>query len=314
MSIYFLWPKPKFKIQNLFKYLNIKCEEIEDEISNYYKNKGYPVLVSSGRVAIKICLIYLNQNKKNKVKVFNYASKCVTNAVEKVSNVSYENLNYDQVEIIYHHMACIQRHNLPKIFIEDSVDSLVDKNANLFPLNGLFEIWSLEKIYGLIGGGIIWCKDKETQQILKETINKHQKKSNLIWLIRFLSLFSSKIRKIWDKYEVNCFLIPKIFLNQFEPSFLKNNKSAEIIKKIELLKSFLPEWYSVDYKRLPSHIPLILNDSKVKQLKNLGFSTENRHFEIIENHEIKKIKFYPIPIHYQVPIQIIKKTVEIISK
>ena len=40
------------------------------------------------------------------------------NAVEKVSNVSYENLNYDQVEIIYHHMACIQRHNYQKYLLK----------------------------------------------------------------------------------------------------------------------------------------------------------------------------------------------------
>ena len=315
LADYFLWPKPKIKFNKIFNFYRIKISEIEREISRYYNNLAFPVLVSSGRVGIKICLIYLKQNNKNNVKIFNYASQCVVKSVLKIAKPVFISNNTKEIQVIFHHMSCVQNQKTNEIFIEDTIDTLAFPNAKLFPLNGLFEIWSLEKIYGLIGGGIIWCKDKKTSESIKKIVNENKRNFDYIWILRILSIFSKSIRKIWDKKEIENFSIPWWAINQFEPSFLHDkNELINRQKKYKLLASFLPNWYLVDNKRLPSSVPIIIDDYKAKLIKSLGFKTDFRHFEIFSKSGSTFIKFFPIPIHYQVPINKLEEVIRILKK
>ena len=139
----FIWPKSN--ILNLIKSLPIKKnnEEIENQFRDYY-NGGFPVLCSSGRVAIMLILKSFLPIKNKKIGIFPFASTCVREAILKIADFS---LIKQDINISYNQWGYQNAQKGSSYLIEDSADTLVEINTNIFAnTKSNFIIWSLPNI------------------------------------------------------------------------------------------------------------------------------------------------------------------------
>ena len=91
-------------------------------------------------------------------------------------------------------MSMIQEQKKSKYLIEDSVDTLLHFGEKLHSLNSQIEIWSIEKIYGSLGGGIIWCKNENIRNEIKKILKNNYKQKNYIWFIKIISSYLNIIK------------------------------------------------------------------------------------------------------------------------
>ena len=293
----FLWPIPNFSLKLFFKYFFISVDHVEKYLESKYKN-SYPVIVSSGRIAIKIAIFQINQGKSKKLKLFPYVSKCVKDVIVNDININDKNLNKEDIQIIYHHMGMIQDQPKSKYLIEDSVDIIVNYGENLHCLNGQIEIWSLEKMYGSIGGGVIWCKNIKIKNDIKKIIRNNFRKKNYIWVFKILSNYFKFLKNFSINMEKDNSSVPKWMAGNIYGKIIKHNHIYQHRKfKFNLVKDLLPEWYNLEENRLPPTVPLEPSKNILEIAKKYNIITENRHFELIQNNKSKFVKFFPMPIH-----------------
>tara|TARA_B100001250_G_C19790018_1_gene786039 strand:- start:950 stop:1915 length:966 start_codon:yes stop_codon:yes gene_type:complete len=313
---YFIWPKKNFFWRHLFKNPNIPTSKIENSLREIYKNQGYPILVSSGRVALSICIDYLKFTKKNKIQLFPYASNCVRSAINKHTKYIIGNSEeHCDAKIIYHQLGYVQNFSKHKITIEDGVDSFLTKGGKLFPLDGIFEIWSLRKIFGCIGGGIIWCKNPEIAKEINSTIKSKKLLNNLVWILKILSSYIQKLEIVTEKLELLCTRVPR-WSNSQIMFYVKNIDHLEKQReqRLSMFEDVLPSWLKYNSKRLPCCVPLYVSEKKSKLLFKAGLISGYRHIEKFNiNVENSLEKIYPIPVHHQIPINFLEKIKDIIK-
>ena len=293
---HFLWPKVKVNFWSFFG--TCSQNKLELLFQKMFPS-GYPVLCSSGRVALYISVNESKLCRDHKLKLFPFASHCVINTISRLTNpVSYQ-VNASR-EICYHQWG-ISSSNKNNPIIEDSVDSLYEKNTKLFSLGSNFEIWSLPKILGTSSGGILWCKHESDAIRIRNKI-KRRKKIFTSWIIRLLSLISIKFYEFWEASEYG---YKGLTLLQRNEIYYKVKIWDKLVvdrkEKIKLLinKSIINEQNISG--RLPTCLP-ILTDLKEEKIDRLGFSCGLRHYYDGE----KLIKVFPLPIHQDVTIEDLK--------
>ena len=296
---HFLWPKVKFNLYNIFGVY--QYEHIEKKFNQMFPS-GYPVLCSSGRVALYIAINEYNLARENRINLFPYASHCVINSIARLTSpVPYtEN---DKTDIIYHQWGITHEVNHVPL-IEDSVDSLYELNTPLFCQGANFEIWSLPKILGTSSGGILWCKKESDAERIRKRMN-HTKGITFSWLLRIMSYKYSLFYNLWEGTEKGYKGVSRIQRNEI---YFKINSWCQLVKnrkeKLRLFKK-----YSIlkdkEFKgRLPSCLPIKSKLNK-EQLSVLGLATDKRHF--LHNNNL--IKVLPLPIHQDVDISFLKKII-----
>jgi putative PLP-dependent aminotransferase (TIGR04422 family) len=168
---------------------------------------GYPVLVSSGRSGISILSKLFAVNEFS---LFPFANSCVIQAISHSSSLSLRtNLtNSSDVaghNIIYHQWGYTDVSAPSEPFIEDRVDTFYKIDSSVRHLNGRFEIWSLSKILGIRTGAVIWCKNKDDQDVILNYISK-QNKLIPYWkyLLKTLAdFYPTKFYIKWEKSELS---------------------------------------------------------------------------------------------------------------
>ena len=305
-TIYHLWPKGKLNLYNIISTTSYTSNYLEKNIKKRFNNRGYPILISSGRVGITLILINLKIKKNEKVKIFPYASQCVKDAVLKVGIPSFSKSKLkSSINIIYHQYGYINFNSYKGLIIEDSVDSLVKKNGKLFLAGGNYEIWSLNKILGSFGGAILWCKNKRDYEKIIKIRDNRNSYTNLSWFIKLISTKFNFLAPLWYKIEILGGPVPKWALKQL---FLDLKNWDEItkqrLKRFEIFKDLIPKWAKVEKTRIPCVIPSKLTKKNINYLKKLGMHFGERHFLVNNN---KLIKVFLISIHQDIPIIILKK-------
>lgn len=210
-----VWAKRQ-KIKLSFKKANTR--EVEDLLESKF-NGGFPVLLSSGRGAIK--LIVQEFWKDNNISVFQFASQCVVNAIQAASVIPYSRLDFTS-EIIHHQWGYTDSIQGQKPFIEDSCDTFLAEGASVLRLGGRFEIWSLTKILNSRFGAIVWCRNSKDAQQLRE-IRDRTKKSNLFKkrIYRNLRGINSSCYRAWEKMEYKAFNLSKLECGLIKTDVLK---------------------------------------------------------------------------------------------
>lgn len=298
MKKHFLWPKTRIILKNFFGFNSVK--KLENKLKKMFPS-AYPVVCSSGRVALYIALKESNLDRKKKLKVFPFASHCVLNIVGQITTPDNNENFLNDYELIYHQWGYSHKSKMKNI-IEDSVDSLYFPGSNLLSQGGLFEIWSLNKILGSSSGGVLWCKNKEDAEKIRKKI-KYGPFIFFQWILRLLSLKILVLHKYWNAGE-NGYLGISIF------------QSNEIWKKTKKWKTFVEDRknkltklkkYSItdnlsDENRLPCLINL---DPKASiSLNNQNKEIGIRHFDKNQNSNFQEIvEVLPVPIHQDVTIQ-----------
>lgn len=299
-SNHFLWPKATIKLSSFFGLCT--SEELENELHKMFPS-GFPVICSSGRVALYIAISETKYDRTKKFKLFPFASHCVLSTVGRLTN-PYPYKPKSQTDVIYHQWGVPFNCNYTPS-IEDSVDSLYERNTSLFKGGAKFEIWSLPKILGTSSGGILWCR-KEKDAILIRSKMNNKKGIIFSWILRLLSYKFPFFYSLWEGSEkgykgLSRFQVNEI-CNQIKlwDELVKNRK-----KKLNLFKKYSILKDKSLGGRLPSCLPIKTNISQQK-LNKLGFSTGIRHF--LTDTALEKV--FPLPIHQDVSISSINNLFE----
>jgi putative PLP-dependent aminotransferase (TIGR04422 family) len=307
-----IWPKNKLQF-NFFNKNNI--EDIEKKINQIFGNT-YPVLVSSGRSAIVTCLKAMNLKRENLVACSPFANACIFRTVGEVSTPAPANLRFkSNAQLIYHQWGYVQKTNTENNIIEDSIDSIILNSNGLFPNNGSYEIISLSKVFGLPFGAIIFCKNKKLKERVLEIRNSNKKFTIYQNFTKIFSKFSDQMGDYWHHLEtLNSYpgnLISDLIFEKLEDykSLIDDRKN-----KIAILKQNI--FYPLSKNRYPIIIPIKIKNKKVfKKIFQLSkFKHIERHINFSKN--FKKwdlVKIFPLPIHQEVPIELIYDTKKIID-
>jgi putative PLP-dependent aminotransferase (TIGR04422 family) len=187
--------------------------------------------------------------------------------------------------------------------VEDCVDSLLIPGGKLFPGGGAFEIWSLPKILGTTGGGILWCRTDEVAITLRQ-IRDNYNSANILWILRQLGRRSKLIHNFWQGAEASLGRPSRLqtgeILTALNGWALLENDRRE---KLDLIKFLVPKWLTIASDRLPCVIPVVLKEScdGGKVALEAGISSGQR---MIERNPTKKnyelVRVLPIPIHQDV--------------
>ena len=314
---YFLWPESRFH-RGVIKSLKLHdITEIEVMLKKMY-GQGFPVVVSSARVGIVLTLTIQELTRPDKVGVFPYASYCVLEAISRVATpFSNERLLDSKLDLIYHQWGYVQKQNLHENgkLIEDAVDSFCLPGVKLFPLNGLYEIWSFPKLIGSLGGGVVWCRDEQTADQLRVLRDTRQKSTQIRWMLRLFSQYFSNFSKYWYGTESLGGPLPRWAAGDILYGLECLEKIATKRKeRIGLLESKLPEWLHPSEKRLPCVIPVEVSDEEVRLLNGIGLKIGLRTFQRIDNNESSLVKLFPIPVHQDIPCELLDKALKVLSK
>ena len=288
-----MWPKYRYSksfydllIFNLQKLFSLK--DIKEE--NY-------IFVPSARYAIASILNCFKFQKKDKIAVGPFSNQCIYNSVGFVSTPVPSNINTEfEAQLIYHMFGYTYKSNLKTFTIEDSVDTYLFDQKELFKNNGRFEIISLPKVTSYCSGAIIYCKNKEDQKKLNLYFNS--KKKDFIFNLQFyLMMFSNAkfdFRKNLNHYKKKMPLRHTEFLSFVYFKSLDYEK--ELLKKIEFISDIIEDKPLLS-RRLPSSVSLKIDLNKaeeiIKKFPFLYTRTINSSFEFTK-WELQKKIFLPI--------------------
>ena len=283
-----VWAKRQKPKLNLWR---ASSKEVEALISSKF-NGGFPVVLSSGRGAIK--LIMQEFWTAQDVSIFQFASQCVVNAIQAASITPHSRTDFTS-DIIYHQWGYSDPKRESEPFIEDSCDTFLAEGSSVLRLGGQFELWSLPKILSSRFGAIVWCKNDKDAQHLRVVRDK-AKESNVRkkQIYRSLRTINSWTYRIWEISEYKTFKLSK---NEY--GLLKKDISEWKEKYMERL-NLADRAYSFLNHNNQDHFEKPLNLATIGQLKfapvvillgsqkaNEEFLTENA-FEILHRIESGK--------------------------
>jgi putative PLP-dependent aminotransferase (TIGR04422 family) len=308
---YFLWPREQAPKMTLTS----STTAIEAQLASMFSN-AHPVLVPSGRSGLLLCLMAMGLDRADKIGVFPFASHCVLEAISRVATPAPTNISIKS-HVIYHQWGYVTKHIVRKNDIEDAVDTLYCRNADLLIGGGRFEIWSLSKIIGALGGGVIWCREISDMNKIRSIRDSRKDKPNFQWMLRVLGRHSSMIYDYWAGTEALSANLPKIAMgNIYKTIRAWDEIVLDRQTKFNILAPYLPNWLKPHKNRLPTVICIEMKDPQVMEhLVKLGVQTGIRHFErILKNGKTALTPVIPLPIHQDVPVEKIKQMAGIISK
>jgi putative PLP-dependent aminotransferase (TIGR04422 family) len=174
--------------------------EVENKLMEYF-NSGYPVVLSSGRSAISMTFRYFY--KGSDVRVFPFASQCVVNSVLAAHLTPSTPLNLSVIDISYNQWGHFnQSLELPP-FLEDSVDSFYPIYSEVLRSGADFEVWSLQKIFGLNYGAVLWCKSEKDARKIRNLRDSNTNRIKMLsrMIFRSFKTVHKIIYGLWEKLE-----------------------------------------------------------------------------------------------------------------
>tara|TARA_B100000963_G_scaffold350776_1_gene361471 strand:- start:2225 stop:3163 length:939 start_codon:yes stop_codon:yes gene_type:complete len=298
MHNHFLWPKSKLNLIRILGFNSVT--KAEKKLHKMFPS-AYPVLCSSGRVALYIAIKELNLNRKKRLKIFPFASHCVLNIVGQITSPTSIEASKHDIELIYHQWGYSHKTNMKNI-IEDSVDSLYIPGSELLSQGGVFEIWSLNKILGTTSGGVLWCRNKEDAERIRKKVT-YGPYIIFQWLLRLLSIRIKTLYNYWNAGE-NGYLGISIFQSNEIYNKILNWEMLvdDRINKLKMLNDFsiIPDNY---YSK--ERLPCVINIDPIHGhiINNLNSEIGVRNFNKTKDSEFKEfIEVLPIPVHQDVKI------------
>lgn len=306
---FFIWPESSFgKFGKLMQ--TASPSDVETLLHTLYPS-GYPVLVSSARSAIRLAHSVMGVSRGDYVSVPHYSSHCVLDVVSRSATpVPYHCLKSRKSDLVYHPWGFMNYGEWSHPMIEDAVDTLPIPGADLFQLDGDFELWSLPKILGVSSGGVLWCRRESDAEKIRKLRYSCCNKS-LFWLLRQIGHRWHSCHVAWSSLEsheggalpgIACSEI-LIALEQID-SLVDERK-----RRLELVEVYLPDWARLSEGRLPCCVPIEVNDAVAAQLSVLGFSAGFRMLEI--DKELYRV--FALPIHQDVPVKLISDAVALVD-
>lgn len=273
---------------------------------------GHPILLSSGRVSLIWALRLSGLTRGDTVRVFPFASHCVLDAVGRIATPA--GFDSGDSATVHYHQWGFQRHLSHSVgqIVEDSVDSLYVPGAPLFASGGRFEIWSLSKILGTIGGGVLWCRNRDDAEHLAELITATKSRPNLRWALNAASSARQApvLSAWWSAAEAlsdgspSARLVSEVQSRIRIWATLVAGRDARLRQitdsRVRILES--PD----RSHRLPCMLPVVTDKNRIEKLGGLGLPTELRHFM---NNAGVMVPVYPLPIHQGISNVVFEKAI-----
>lgn len=313
-TTHFLWPKPNLN-RALVKASNYaSSSKVEARLADMFPG-AVPVLFSSARAALLHSLIISGLGRGDRVGVFPFASHCVLDAVARIATPA--KLGDDTcLNILFQQWGYIQHYDLAPSEIEDCVDSLLVPGGRLLPGGGAFEIWSLPKIQGTTGGGVLWCRSAETAMALR-FLRDERKNSSLLWGLRLMGIRSALLYAWWQGAEASF----------GRPSRLQTGEiilaldSWDVVvadrrKKLDIAWQLAPNWISKPVDRFPCVVPVELNGKIDGEefAKQMGLTSGLRRMQresMSGSFEMSQV--LPIPIHQDMSLARLERIIDCIA-
>ncbi|MBV9987229.1 MAG: putative PLP-dependent aminotransferase [Chitinophagaceae bacterium] len=297
---HFLWPDARFKFSSLFA--SAAVETVERELAGIYSN-SVPVLFSSARACIPAVLELMDLHRSSLVWVPPYSSQCVLEAVSRIATPTPV-LAENSAAIVFHQWGYI--HRIAASFcIEDAADSFLLPGPIVFPNQGKFQIVSLPKIFGCLGGGVVFCQSGEDADQLRRIRQSRRGSRNLQLLLKIAGGRSAAARRYWGGAESLSGQPPAILCAAIISS-LKNLEAmiTEHKKKLSLVREFAPSWLRFPEDRLPCVVPV---DAELLRDRKIIFNCMPilpLHFNRTQDaSNVQLVKTIPVPIHKDTSIE-----------
>jgi putative PLP-dependent aminotransferase (TIGR04422 family) len=274
---------------------------------------SYPVIVSSGRAAITLCLLALNIKRPDHVSIAPYSSACIFRSVgETATPVSGNMVLTPAVDLLYHQWGFEHTSNATGFRINDSVDSLFSDRSALFSNGAHFEIVSFAKIFGVPVGAVIFCATEELQANLLQVMSCRHDLKWPQYLLRMMSVYSKSAHAIWNQSDNINIRLPNCAINAILKKVRKwDNEIKDREEKLQYLQEIIPSWLSRSHGRFPTAVPLELMDDSNRTISDLGFIPEMRHYNASFNQSVWNMKkVFPFPIHGEVSMTTLVKAVK----
>lgn len=297
---YFLWPESNVSQALSSTYRLVPVSAIESLLRDMFPT-GHPVLCSSGRAALALALVQSGVGRSDLVGVFPYASHCVLDTVSRIATpLSGPTATRATLRVVYHQWGFVQETNLPSNAIEDCVDTLCLPGTTLFPRGGNFEIWSLPKILGTSSGGVLWCRDQETADTIRDI--RDQRGGGLLpWIIRLLGKVYPRAHLYWQGAESDMGCMSRLQTGEVLQAI--GNWDAIVtdrVAKLEMVWPYAVSWLVKPLGRLPPVVPVECLFTE-QEVSGMGITSGCRMFERINTDGGRcLVKVLPIPIHQDV--------------
>ena len=277
---------------------------------------GVPVLFSSGRAALYHSLLYSGLSREDRVGVFPFASHCVLDAVCRISTPTQIGRDA-RLNVVFQQWGYTLHHDLSSSDIEDCVDSLVVPGGKLFPGGGAFEIWSLPKILGTSGGGVLWCRSSEVANDLRHVRDKHAGAS-LLWGLRLLGMRSSLLHACWQGAAPAVGRATRLQTGELMAALDSWQEVVnDRLRKLALIQSMAPKWLSFAEDRLPCAVPIVLNERCDGEAlaRKAGISSGQRMIEKKWGDGTGElVRVLPVPIHQDVYVDQLRSMMNLVTR
>jgi len=290
----YMWPR--YRLKESFK--NLIAFHLKKIISIEKKNQTKHIFVPSARYAIANILKCFNFDKISKIAVGPFSNQCIYNSVGFISSPIPSNLElkYD-AQLIYHMFGYNYKSNLKTFTIEDSVDTFIFNQKNLFLNKGLFEIVSIPKVTNFCYGSLIYCRKNDDKKKLENFFKKKNKdiKFNLQLYLMMVNDERFDFRKKLDHYEKK---LPINIMEFLKFVYFKSlNFEEDLKRKIDIIYDFIDDKPKVLDGKYPSslsiNVPKKMHDEILKKFPYLYKRTINQTFNFTVWNLKRKI-FLPI--------------------
>ena len=295
------WPSPytNYKIYN-YSLSESKNYDYFREIETFFEDKFNcdAILTPSGRTAIAMVIRFKQINRSHSVYITKWSSHCMFNTIGAFTNTTVDFVGTPDMIVINHKWGqpvLLKNEYRDSVLIEDSVDSIFLTPEALFPNNADFEIISLPKIIGSYSGGIIFSKDKNfteyVRNLQKENLGlaKHQSRLKCIPPQDIKNFETWLYHEAWNtSHDANSLTN---ILNKL--SFYEDNKRI-ITQRLELLQDKLGLEFEIKDRIGPVY-PLSLR--KFKIVGNPNILLRNHSFSpYLEDNEYESV--HVLPLHF----------------
>ena len=237
--------------------LPICAADIESTVETLFPNSN-PVLFSSARAGLSGVLQLLGITRPDIVWCPPYSSHCVLDSIGRFGTPSTTGIVDAKAALIYHQWGFVHTHEVRGVrtIIEDAVDTFFLPGVSPFACDGRFVLWSLPKVIATTWGGVVFSRDSNDAEDLREIRDGRRKFQGFQAFLRMAADHSVMAGRYWHGNESMNGGLPDFALRQIQESLATIPAKAKRRERILDIIRSNGIGFRMTNGRLPSNIPV----------------------------------------------------------
>ncbi len=310
---HFLWPAAEPLTPGDWVLGSPSSGAVEEVLFSLFP-ETYPVLFSSGRAALTAVLQVLGLGRTSKVWIPGFSSHCVIESLGRFCMPTPEDGSEVSAALIYHQWGWVHKATFAPgtHVIEDAVDTLFEPGSKVLTTTSSYVLWSLPKVIGSVGGGVVFCRRSEQADELRE-LRRRRACSNVQGWLRAASARSSTAYLYWNGAESLHGELQGAHRSQVLRLLGDYGQLYERCRQLVheiTTEASCPGLPFTD--RLPSNLPMIVAADDAHHWRTPGkFFAGLRSFNVNRSWpDAKWVKVAPLPVHKDVSLADIRDVVK----